>query len=124
MKTILVADDEFDMSGTLRAVLEGEGYRVVTCGDGREAVEAVRSSPPDLILMDVMLPVMSGFEALHAIRRTPGLGAVPVILMSSVGLGVRREEYGWQAFLNKPFSLDALLGAVGQLIGSADSAPA
>ena len=119
MKTILVVDDEFDLTGTLRAILEGEGYRVETCADGRAAIECVKATRPDLILMDVMMPVMSGFEALHAMRRTPGLDSVPVVLMSSVILGVRREDYRWQAFLGKPFSLEALLKTVEGLIGTA-----
>jgi CheY-like chemotaxis protein len=117
MKTILVVDDEFDMTGTIRAILEGEGYRVETCADGREAIARVKSARPDLIVMDVMMPIMNGFEALHEIRHTTGLDSVPVVLMSSVDVGVKREEYRWQAFLNKPFSLDLLIRTVEQLIG-------
>src|SRR5206468_412259 len=116
MKTILVVDDEFDMVSTLRAILEGEGYRVETCGDGRQAVDRAKASPPDLVLIDVMMPAMSGFEALHAIRHTPGLESVPVVLMSSVALGVRREGCEWQSFLSKPFSLEGLVKAVERLI--------
>jgi CheY-like chemotaxis protein len=123
MKTILVVDDEFDMAGTLRAILEGEGYRVETCGDGHQAIERVRSSRPDLILMDVMMPVMSGFEALQAMRDTPGLDSVPVELMSAVAPGVKREGYEWQAFLSKPFSLEGLVGAVVRLIVGAGPGP-
>lgn len=117
MKTILVVDDEFDMTGTLKAILEGEGYRVETCPDGREALACLRASKPDLVLMDVMMPFMSGFEVLQAMRQTPGLDEVPVVLMSSVGLGVRREDYQWQSFLSKPFSLDTLIQTVGTLLG-------
>jgi CheY-like chemotaxis protein len=117
MKTILVADDEFDMTSTLRAILEGEGYRVETCIDGRAALEQVRASRPDLVLMDVMMPLISGFEVLHAMRQTPGLDAVPVVLMSSIPPGVRREDYRWQAFLRKPFGLDVLTKTVEKLIG-------
>jgi CheY-like chemotaxis protein len=113
MKTILVVDDEFDMTGTLRAILEGEGYRVETCADGREALDRVSVARPDLIIMDVMMPVLSGFEVLLAMRRTSGLETIPVILMSSVMLGVKRDEYRWQAYLRKPFRLDDLTGAGG-----------
>jgi CheY-like chemotaxis protein len=119
MKTVLVVDDEFDMVGTLRAILEGEGYRVEACSDGRQAIDRVKSSRPDLILMDVMMPVMSGFEALRAMRHTPGLDAVPVVLMSSAAPGVRRQDYDWQAFLSKPFSLESLVRTVERLIGAA-----
>jgi CheY-like chemotaxis protein len=116
MKTILVADDEFDMTSTLRAILEGEGYQVETCGNGRETLERVRASRPDLVLMDVMMPLVSGFEVLHAMRRTPGLESVPVVLMSSIAPGVRREDYRWQAFLRKPFGLETLTKTVEQWI--------
>jgi CheY-like chemotaxis protein len=118
VKTILVVEDEFDMASTLRAILEGEGYRVETCANGREAIERVEAGRPDLVLMDVMMPVLSGFEVLQAMRKSPELDAVPVVLMSSVPLGVKREDYRWQAFLRKPFSLDALTRAVESLIGA------
>lgn len=126
MKTILVADDEFDMTLTLRAILEGEGYRVVTCTNGREAIERFRAERPDLVLMDVMMPLLSGVEALDAIRKTPGLGTVPVILMSAIGPGVKREDYPWSAFLRKPFSLDLLMKTVDGLLttDSPETSPA
>jgi CheY-like chemotaxis protein len=116
MKTILVADDEFDMTATLRAILEGEGYRVVTCSNGREAVERARADRPDLVLMDVMMPLVSGFEALDSMKKTPGLDAMPIVLMSAIGPGVKREQYHWSAVLRKPFSLDALITTIGGLL--------
>jgi CheY-like chemotaxis protein len=122
MKTVLLVDDEFDLTGTLRAILEGEGYRAETCSNGKEALECLRKSRPDLVLMDVMMPVLSGFEVLRSMRQTPELDGVPVILMSSAAPGVKQEEYGWQAFLRKPFSLPALLGTVEGLIGKSDQA--
>ena len=78
MKTILVIDDEFDLASTLRAILEGDGYRVETCSNGREALERLRGGPrPDLVLTDVMMPLVSGFEVLHTMRQTDGLKEVP-----------------------------------------------
>ena len=123
MKTILVADDEFDLTSTLRAILEAEGYRVETCANGREAFERIQADTPDLILMDVMMPLLSGYEALRSMRQTPGLDAVPVVLMSSIPPGVKREGYRWQGFLHKPFSLETLIKTVEQLIGKADPMP-
>ncbi len=120
MKTVLVVDDEFDLTGTLRSILEGEGYHVETCSDGREALERLKVIRSDLVLMDVMMPVLSGFEVLQAMRKTPGLDTVPVILMSAVPPGVKKEEYNWQAFLRKPFSLPSLVGTVEGLIGKAE----
>lgn len=116
MKTILVADDEFDMTATLRAILEGEGYRVVTCSNGREAVESARADRPDLVLMDVMMPLLSGFEVLASMKTIPGLDAVPIVLMSAIAPGVKREQYHWSAFLHKPFSLDTLITTIDGLL--------
>jgi CheY-like chemotaxis protein len=121
MKTVLVVDDEFDLNSTLRAILEGEGYRVETCTNGKEALERLRMTRSDLVLMDVMMPILSGFEVLAAMRKTPGLDTVPVVLMSSVPPGVKQENYRWQAFLRKPFSPPALVTTVERLIGKASS---
>jgi CheY-like chemotaxis protein len=117
MKTIFVVDDEMDLTGTLRAILEGAGYRAEACNSGKEALERLKGAKPDLVLMDVMMPVLSGFEVLRAMRQDPGLGGVPVVLMSCVAPGVKQADYGWQAFLRKPFSLEALLKTVGEIVG-------
>lgn len=117
MKTILIADDEFDLTGTLKAILQGEGYEAVVCADGREALARLGECKPDLLLMDVMMPRMSGYEVLKAMKRTPGLEGIPVVLMSAAPLGVKTADCRAEAFLLKPFTLDAVLRAVGQLIG-------
>jgi CheY-like chemotaxis protein len=116
MRTILVADDEFDLASTLRAILEGEGYRVVTCANGREAMEQLAAAPPDLVMMDVMMPYLSGYDVVKRMRQTPGLDAVPVVLMNAVPPA---EDGAWQAFLRKPFTLDVLLRTVGEALGPA-----
>ena len=119
MKTVLVVDDEFDLTGSLRAILEGEGYNAETCSNGREALDRLRAARPDLVLMDVMMPAVSGYEVLQAMRRTPGLESVPVVLMSAAAPAVKQEEYRWQGFLRKPFSLPLLVETVAGLIGTA-----
>ena len=122
MKTVLVVDDEFDLSATLRAILEGEGYKAETCSNGKEALERLTASRPDLVVMDVMMPIISGFEVLRAMRQTPGLNSVPVILMSCASPTVKQADYCWQAMLRKPFTLLALVAAVESLIGKAEAA--
>lgn len=119
MKTILVADDEYDLTRTLKAILEREGFRVVTCGDGREALDRLRDdAKPDLVLLDVMMPFLSGLEVLRTLRKTPGMERLPVLLIGSVPPRVRRDEYGWNLFLAKPFTLESLRRSVNQLIGA------
>lgn len=124
MKTILVIDDEFDLTGTLRAILEWEGYRAETCADGKEALERLEGSKPDLVLMDVMMPSLGGLDVLRAMRQTPHLDGVPVVLMSSVPPGVKQEAHRCQGFLHKPFSLQTLVATVEKLIGKPESHPA
>ena len=116
MKTVLVADDEFDLAGTLRAILEGEGYAVEVCTDGRATLERLRERKPDLLLMDVMMPRMSGYEVLQVMRQTPGLDGIPVVLMSAAPARVPQADFRWDGFLRKPFTLDALLQALAGLM--------
>ena len=118
MKTLLIVDDEFDLANTLRAILQAEGYRPEVCSDGRQALDRLRSSNaprPDLVLMDVMMPRASGLDVLRAMRATPGLDKIPVILMSIVNPSVDKSEYRWDAFLLKPFTLKAVVRAVREL---------
>lgn len=117
MKTVLVADDEFDLARTLQAILEGEGYRVETCGNGRQLLDCLRGPKPDLILLDVMMPVLGGLDVLRAIKQTPGLESIPVVLMSSIPPKVRREDYCWNVFLRKPFTIDTLVRTVAEQLG-------
>lgn len=114
MKTVLVVDDEFDLSSTVRAILEGEGFRVDVCANGREALDRLRAARPDLVLLDVMLPVVDGYGVLRAMRQAPDLADVPVVLMNS--FPPRPDCSGWQAFLRKPFNLGALLNIVRQAV--------
>jgi CheY-like chemotaxis protein len=117
MKTILVVDDEFDLAGTLRAILEGEGYGAECCSNGRTALERLGAFKPDLLLMDVMLPFLSGLEVLRTMKETPGLDGIPVVLMSSAAPGVKQRDYRWDAFLRKPFGLEELLRTVREFAG-------
>ena len=117
MKTILIADDEFDLTGTLRAILEGEGYAVEVCSDGRSTLERLRAHKPDLLVMDVMMPLMSGYEVLKVMKQTSGLDGVPVVLMSAAPARVKPADFRWDEFLRKPFTLEAIVRTVAGLVG-------
>ena len=117
MKTILVVDDEFDIADALTSVFEEEGYAVRSCSNGRECLELLRGGAPSLLMLDVMMPGMSGLDVLSVIRKDRALDAMPVILMSAVKPPVSEAELRFQTFLQKPFTLPVLLDRVRGLIG-------
>jgi len=103
-KLILVVDDEDRMRRFIRMNLDLEGYRVIEAANGLEAVNRVRDDLPDLVLLDVMMPEMDGFEALRLIRET---SSVPVIMLTVKGEEddrVRGLELGADDYVTKPFS--------------------
>jgi len=123
VKKILVVDDEFDLLQTICATLELGGYEPVPAANGREALKLLAHSVPDLVLTDVMMPYMSGYELIAAIRKLPHGAQVPTLLMSAIDPALHPEG-SWNAVLPKPFTLDALLNAVEGLIGVAEQGQA
>ena len=112
---ILVVDDEKNIRRTLRMVLEGPGYGLVEAGSGEEALQRLDEEDVDLVVLDVRLPEMSGIEALERIRKRPGLGALPVIMISghaSLAEAVHCVQLGACDFLEKPLDRDRVLVCV------------
>ncbi len=115
-RTILVVDDEPTLRETLAENLEMEGFRVVTAADGRQALERFRQFQPDLVVLDLMLPELSGIEVCRQIRRESG---VPILMLTArdseldkvVGLELGADDY-----VTKPFGLQELLARVRALI--------
>lgn len=119
MKKILVVDDEFDLLQTICATLELGGYEPDAAGNAREALKKIAASKPDLVLTDVMMPYMSGYDLVEAIRKLPDREDVPLILMSAID-PAQHPQGRWDAVLPKPFTLDKLLATVGELIGAGE----
>ncbi|HET6803921.1 MAG TPA: response regulator [Frateuria sp.] len=110
MHTVLVVDDEFGVAEVLEAILQDEGYRVVTAINGRQGLDRARETPPDLILLDLMMPIMGGAAMLEALRADAALAHVPVVVMSSLDeAAVRDSCSGYRAFLRKPFRMAEVL---------------
>ena len=112
---IVVADDNSDMREYVARLLRQRGWRVETASDGLSALDAVRRAPPDLVLSDVMMPGIDGFELLRVIRDDPATKSLPVILLSArAGEDARVEgiEAGATDYLVKPFSARELLARV------------
>jgi DNA-binding response OmpR family regulator len=111
-KRILVVDDESAILQTLRFNLERNGYAVATAGDGRTAITLAASERPDLIIMDIMLPVLDGIEACKEIRKTSG---VPIIMLTARDQEIDKVlalELGADDYVTKPFSLHEFLARV------------
>ena len=107
-RTILVVEDEPTLRETLAEALEAEGYRVVTAADGREALASFRAEPPDLVLLDLMLPELSGLEVCRIIRAE---SAVPIVMLTASDAEVDKVvglELGADDYVTKPFSLREL----------------
>jgi CheY-like chemotaxis protein len=117
MSTILVVDDEFGIAKLLEEVLEDEGYRVLLATNGRHALEKVAEARPDLIITDLMMPIMDGAALIKALAVQPVLDAIPVVLMSAVSETAAAERCsGYVAFLRKPFRILAVIDLVEGLL--------
>jgi two-component system, cell cycle response regulator DivK len=118
--TILVADDSADTRAMLRNTLLSYGYRVIEAGDGREAVEVALRECPDLVLMDLNMPVMDGLAATERIRELrERRGNVPVVAVTAFdtyGMKEAALEVGCDAYLLKPLGLDELESVIAGLL--------
>jgi DNA-binding response OmpR family regulator len=111
-KKILIVDDESAILQTLRFNLERNGYAVATAGDGRTAIALAASERPDLIIMDIMLPVLDGIEACKEIRKASG---VPIIMLTARDQEIDKVlalELGADDYVTKPFSLHEFLARI------------
>jgi two-component system cell cycle response regulator DivK len=118
-KTILVVEDQEDNRQILRDLLGSAGFRMIEAHDGREALTVARSERPNLILMDIQLPILDGYEATRSIKRDPELKHIPVIAVTSYALSgdeQKAREAGCDAYVAKPYSPRHLLTKIGQFL--------
>ena len=116
---VLVVEDEAALATMLRYNLEKQGFRVDEAGDGQEALTRITEARPDLVLLDWMLPVMSGIEVCRQIRRRPSTRDLPVIMVTARtedGDSVRGLNTGADDYITKPFNMDALLARMRALL--------
>ncbi len=111
MITILLVEDEEPILDIIANLLGDEGYRTICAYNGAQALEIVRDTRPDLVLTDVMMPVLSGAELCRQLKADARTRDVPVIVMSAAGAH-HMDGCIPDAFIAKPFDLDALLGLV------------
>jgi len=124
MATILVIEDEAPIRENIVRFLRLEGHRAVQAGDGRAGLEAAKAHRPDLILCDVMMPLMGGFEVLAAIQLEPRLKSVPFIFLSASAEKERlvaAMELGARNYVTKPFNLAELRALLLEYLPPGDS---
>lgn len=109
-KRVLIVEDYEDTRNFMRFLLEGYGYKVDEANDGQEAVESVRNQFPDLILMDMAMPLMDGLTATRLIRKFDGTARLPIIAVTAHGESYYRQamEAGCDDLINKPLDFDTL----------------
>jgi len=115
MKNIIIIDDELDMAQTMAVLLQGEGYRTLGIADGFHGIERMRMDVPDLVVLDVMMPIIKGLDIIRIMKDDPKLSRVPILLISASKEPVMQGN-GWDRFLRKPFDIYHLVKVVEDLI--------
>ena len=125
-KRIILIEDERDLADLVAARLKREGYAVELYPDGQSGLDHIRSNPPDLVLLDIMLPGLSGTEVLSRLRNDPRTATLPVVLLtakseeSDIVVGLR---FGADDYVTKPFSMSVLAARIETLLRRLGAAP-
>jgi two-component system, cell cycle response regulator DivK len=120
-KRILIVEDQEDNRAILRDVLSTAGYELIEATNGQEGVELAQQERPDLILMDIQLPVIDGYEATRRIKGDAALGAIPIIAVTSYALSgdeAKARSAGCDGYVTKPFSPRQLLAKLREYLPS------
>jgi two-component system alkaline phosphatase synthesis response regulator PhoP len=117
---VLVVDDEVYILHILDFSLNAEGYEVITAEDGEQGLAKAKSEQPDLVVLDVMMPKIDGYEACRKLKQDPKMKDVPVILLTAKGRDIDRKlglEVGADDYITKPFSPNKLIEKIGSFLG-------
>jgi CheY-like chemotaxis protein len=118
-KIILLVDDLLMIHRIVGQMLTAEGYKVLKAENGKKGYEMTKTWKPDLVIMDIEMPIMNGIEAAKMIKSDPATSHIPVIILTSLGSEEdikEAKEAGADAFLNKPVSKDDLLESVNNIL--------
>jgi CheY-like chemotaxis protein len=122
MATILIVDDEAPMRDFLTMLFEGAGHNVVQAIHGRQALDLIERDRPDVVISDVMMPILDGVDFCRALKSRPATRSIPVILMSAAGTQLAREAAA-EDFIAKPFSLDEMEAVVDRWLTTRHTPP-
>jgi DNA-binding response OmpR family regulator len=112
---VLVVDDEPDTVELIRDTLKAEGFRTLVAYQGKEALEVIARTPPDLVILDIMMPGITGFEVLETLSRDPETKNIPVVILTGRGMDQdvqRGLALGAKRYMSKPFDVGALIAEV------------
>lgn len=115
MANVLVIDDEQAIRLLIVAILEDEGHRVIEARDGFEGLDLLAQERPDVVILDIMMPGIDGYETLRRIRQDTQLDGVPVVMVSAGGF---QAPDNVAAFLRKPFDITDFLGTIDRLVSA------
>lgn len=116
---ILVVDDEINITQILEFSIGSEGYQVITASNGEEAIDVARKEQPNLIILDIMMPKIDGYEACRILKANPLTKNIPVILLTAKGRDIDKRlgyEVGATDYIIKPFSPTQLIGRIQELL--------
>jgi len=116
---VLVVDDEVNITQILEFSIGAEGFDVITAQNGEEAIEKARREQPDLIILDVMMPKIDGYEACRILKANPLTKNIPVVLLTAKGRDIDKRlgmEVGATDYIVKPFSPNRLVERINQLL--------
>lgn len=116
---ILIADDEPNIVVSLEYLLQREGYEVHIARDGQAALEAIEREKPDLVLLDVMMPIKSGFEVCASVRGNPDIADTPILMLSAKGRDTdlaKGMALGADGYMTKPFATRELVARVAEML--------
>jgi PAS domain S-box-containing protein len=120
-KTILVVDDDTNIRELLRQQLENEGYKVREAKDGMDAINQIKTNRPDLILLDVMMPQINGFDVAAVLKNDPQTVDIPIIMLSIIENKERGYHIGIDRYLTKPINKEQLRNEIGSLLSQGSS---
>lgn len=110
-KKVLIADDEEDIKTVVQLFLESKGYDIITAYDGLDALDKVKSEKPDVVLLDIMMPLIDGFEVCNRMKDSPEMAHIPVIMMSASTHAESKQrglDAGAVDYIIKPFEPEEL----------------